>query len=165
MRHGRRVLAEQGTLFYGDPDAPATMVEIFDFSCGHCANFTADIAKLMALDVPSGLLRLELKAVDRIGGPMSNLAAETMYCAAEQGKGYTAYHALFTSYLQLGDPNEAYSAETIASTLSQPDLGIDMDALNTCLDGNSGVDVINTNLEYWTEVGATGTPSLAVRGG
>jgi protein-disulfide isomerase len=158
-------LVDQGTLVYGDPDAPVTMVEIFDFSCGHCATFTSDVARLMALDVTAGTLKIELQAVDRIGGEMSNRAAEAMYCAAEQGKGYTAYHALFNSYVESGDPNTAYSEDGIATTLSQPDLGIDMDTLNACLEADTGVEVINRNLDYWNTVGATGTPTLLFAAG
>ncbi len=157
-------LAEQGRLLYGDPAAPVKMVEFFDFSCGHCASYSADVERLIALDVEPGDLYLELAPLDTIGGSLSNAVSQATYCATEQGKGYTAYETLFHGYMTEGY-DVAYTRDGITSLLSQPEIGVDVDALNACIDAGTYADVIVATDQRATDAGVTGTPSVLLAAG
>ena len=157
-------LAEQKTLLYGDPSAPVTMLEFFDFTCGHCASYSADVERLIALEVDPGDLYLEIAILDTIGGSLSNQAAQATYCATEQGKGYTAYKALFHGYMSRGY-DVAYSREGITDLLSNPEVGLDVDALNACIDGGTYADVIGATRVRAADAGVTGTPSVLLAAG
>lgn len=154
-------LEAQGKLIYGDDDAPLHMVEILDFSCSHCAEYSQDINRLIPLEVEPGRLQLEFVLVDLIGGELSNVAAQAAYCATEQGKGYTVYKALFKGYIEQGH-EVAYSRGGIDDLLG--DL-VDLEALNTCLDEGRYSENLTEAQAYWDEVGATGTPSILLAEG
>jgi protein-disulfide isomerase len=155
-------LAEQGKLVYGPDDAPVKMVEILDFSCSHCAEYSLDVNRLIPLEVDPGRLQIEIVLVDLIGGDLSNEAAQAAYCATEQGKGYTAYKTLFKGYMEIGR-DEAYTRDGINELLG--DVGVDLDALNECLDAGTYSGKLTEAQAYWDTVGATGTPSVLLAEG
>ncbi|NLX08107.1 MAG: thioredoxin domain-containing protein [Chloroflexi bacterium] len=157
-------LSEQESFLLGASDAPVTMVEYLDFACGHCANYSQDVDRLIALHVEPGDVHLELRLLDTVGGDLSNQAAQATYCAAEQGKGYSAYKALFQGYLDQG-AQEAYSRDGISDLLSDPDLALDVDALNACVDEGTYAGVIDQSREDASASGVTGTPSVLLSAG
>jgi protein-disulfide isomerase len=157
-------LASDGKLLYGDQDAPIKMVEFLDFSCSHCAEYSSDVERLIALEVPPGHLQIEIVPMDIIGGPLSNAAAQATYCAAEQGKGYTAFEALFQNYINEGR-DVAYSRDGITKLLGDPAIGLDIDTLNACLDANTYSSQIATNNQRAEQAGVNATPSILLATG
>jgi protein-disulfide isomerase len=95
--------------------------------------------------------------LDTVGGDLSNAAAQATYCAAEQGKGYSAYKALWQGYMNEGR-DTAYARDGISRLLS--DLDLDIDALNACIDDGTYADQISGNGERGNSLGVTGTPSV-----
>lgn len=150
-------LADSGRLVYGDPDAPVSMLEVFDFSCGHCANYHADINRLMALEVEPG--RANFEWVITGWSDLSFNATEAVLCATEQGAGYSAYKTLFKGYIVQGR-DYAYSREGSVSLLAEADLGLDIDALNTCLDEGKYTAIREQMIIRSQELGIRGTPSV-----
>ncbi|MBN1201010.1 MAG: thioredoxin domain-containing protein, partial [Anaerolineae bacterium] len=157
-------LADDGAFIYGDDDAPVHMLEFLDFSCGHCANYSAAVDRLVALEVEQGRLQLELRLHSGVGGELSYQATMATYCAAEQGKGYTAYKTLFRGDMQQGR-DFAYSREGIDELLGQPEIGLDMDALNACIDNDKYANAIQLNWAYANSVGANFTPAVLLATG
>lgn len=152
-------LAADGTLAYGSPDAPVHMVEYLDFSCSHCASFSYDMEHLMALEVDSGNARIEFVLMNTIGGEISTPPTQATYCATEQGKGYSAYKALFQGYLNEGY-DVAYTADGIVDLLGAEEVGVDVEALKACMDDGKYLDVITQSNIRAHDAGVTGTPSL-----
>ncbi|MBN2303668.1 MAG: thioredoxin domain-containing protein [Anaerolineae bacterium] len=148
-------LKDQGILAYGDPDAPVSMVEFLSLTCGHCANYSVSLDPLIALEVETGRARFETAMIT--GEPYSELATKAIYCATEQGKGYTAYKTLFHGYFELGY-DTAFTEDGINNLLG--DLGLDMDALNTCIADNVYAESVNVNRQRFIEYGLTGTPTI-----
>jgi protein-disulfide isomerase len=157
-------LASDGKLVYGDENAPIHMVEFLDFSCSHCADYSPDVERLIALEAQPGHLQIELVPLDIIGGALSNAAAQATYCAAAQGKGYTAFEALFQGYMSEGR-DAAYSRDGITKLLSDPVIGLDMDALNKCIDANTYAQQITDNNQRAEQAGVNSTPSVMLATG
>ncbi|MBI5960121.1 MAG: thioredoxin domain-containing protein [Chloroflexi bacterium] len=150
-------LAAGEGLVYGDVEAPVRMVEFLDFSCGHCANYSYDVERLLPLEADAGRIRVEWALLDTIGGDLSNAAAQATYCATEQGKGYTAYKTLFEGYINEGR-DTAYSRDGISRLLGET--GLDLDALNACIDDQTYLDQIISARDRANGYGVTGTPSV-----
>jgi len=148
-------LAEQGRLIYGESDAPISMVEYLSFTCGHCANYSLPIEHLIALEASTGRLRIELAPL--AGDDLATRATQATFCAAEQGKGYSAYKALFNGYLTIGY-QEAYSKDGVRNLLEP--LGLDMDALNACMDSKTYDNALAAIRKEFTDNGLTGTPTV-----
>jgi len=148
-------LAEDGRLIYGDDDAPVTMIEFLSFTCGHCANYSLPIEHLLALEAETGRVRVEIALL--AGDSLATLATQATLCATAQGKGYSAYHALFNGYLELGRA-EAYSEEGVRNLLEP--LGLDMDTLNACIEEDSYAGAIDQIRTDFLDYGLTGTPTV-----
>ena len=148
-------LAEDGRLIYGADDAPVTLIEFLSFTCGHCANYSLPMEHLFALEAETGRVRIELAPL--AGDEMATLATRATYCATEQGKGYSTYHALFNGYLELGRET-AYSEDGLRDLLAP--LGLDMDALDACIEANPYADPIERVRTEFLDHGLTGTPTV-----
>ncbi|MCD4684774.1 MAG: DsbA family protein [Anaerolineae bacterium] len=148
-------LAADGTLTYGDADAPVVIREYYGFTCGHCANYMLPMHNVMALDVQTGRVRFEIAPMT--GDPKSELATHAMYCAAEQGQGFSAYDALFRDYLDNGY-EAAYTATAVNAIMESLDL--DTDALNTCINDAAYTASLDTLREGFVALGLTGTPTI-----
>ncbi|WP_162909526.1 DsbA family protein [Aggregatilinea lenta] len=147
-------------LIYGDADAPVQMMEFLEMSCPHCADYTLGVNRLMALEVEPGQLRVEVVPMVFNGNEAtSGLATQAIYCATEQGKGYTAYEAIYASYRDLS-ASVAYTRDQIAATLGSEDVGVDIDAINQCLDDGTYDALLGTNNQRANDYGVTGTPGV-----
>lgn len=148
-------LAEQGRLIYGASDAPISLIEFLSFTCGHCANYSLPIEHLMALEAESGRVRIELAPL--AGDDLATRATQATFCAAEQGKGYSAYKALFNGYLTIGY-QEAYSEDGVRQLLEP--LGLDMDALEACMQNKTYDNALAAIRNQFIDNGLTGTPTV-----
>lgn len=148
-------LAEQGRLIYGASDAPISLIEFLSFTCGHCATYSLPIEHLMALEAESGRVRIELAPL--AGDDLATRATQATFCAAEQGKGYSAYKALFNGYLTIGY-QEAYSEDGVRQLLEP--LGLDMDALEACMQNKTYDNALAAIRNQFVDNGLTGTPTV-----
>jgi protein-disulfide isomerase len=133
------------------------LIEVFDFSCGHCANYYLDIGRLLALEVEPGNARFEW-VLTGSSEPTINAGLATL-CATEQGAGYDAYKILFNGFLTEGR-DYSYSRDGIDDLLGGGDLGLDMEALNACIDDGTYVDALDAMRARSAELEVTGTPSV-----
>jgi predicted DsbA family dithiol-disulfide isomerase len=86
-------------------------------------------------------------------------ATHAMYCATEQGKGFTAHNELFLGYLKQGY-DVAYSRAGI-NALLEP-LGLDMDQFNACIDDEKYSDALDAVRQDFYDTGLTGTPTVTL---
>ncbi len=148
-------LAEQGRLIYGAGDAPVSAIEFFSFTCGHCANYSMPIEHLIALEADTGRMRIEIAPI--AGDTLAIRATEATFCAAEQGKGYSAYKALWDGYLTVGY-EEAYSEEGVRARLEP--LGVDLTALTACMDADTYSEALDAIRTDFLDYGLSGTPTV-----
>jgi len=144
-----------GALSYGDADAPVVMREYLSFTCGHCAQYTLSMSNLLALEVESGRVRFELSPVS--WDEKAEYAAQAFYCAAAQGKGYSAYKALYRNYLTLGY-EEAYTEDAVRDAMSE--VGLDMDSFNQCMAEGTYAGLLEQSNAAFADFGLTGTPTV-----
>lgn len=155
-------LAAGEPLVAGDPDAPIAMVEYLSFTCGHCANYSHDVDRLIVLEVEPGQLRVQLEFL--AGDDWAMLATKATYCATEQGQGYSAYKALFRASEAEG-ATEAFTTEGITRALGEEGLGLDSEALTACMESDQYTARIDATRESFIGHGLTGTPSVLLARG
>lgn len=153
-------LAEEGRLIYGDSDAPVSVIEFFSFTCGHCANYSLPLEHLIALEADTGRMRIEVAPI--AGDEMAMRATEATFCATEQGKGYSAYKALWDGYLTVGY-EEAYSEEGVRARLEP--LGVDLTALAACMDADTYSEALDAIRTDFLDYGLSGTPTVLLGAG
>ena len=144
-----------GALSYGDPDAPVVLREYLSFTCGHCAQYTLSMSNLMALEVENGRVRFEMSPVS--WEDKAEYAAQAFYCAAAQGKGYSAYKALYNNYLSLGY-EEAYTEDAVRDAMNE--IGLDMDAFEQCLAEGTYANLLEQSNAAFADFGLSGTPTI-----
>lgn len=148
-------LADSGTLTVGPDDAPVKLVEFLSFTCGHCAIYSRDISNLIALEAETGRVQVRLAPLG--GDALALRATQATYCAAEQGKGYSAYKALFDAYLN-SSPQEAYAEEAVQQTVEA--LGVDMEQFNACMEDDAYQSALDQVRQEFLAAGLTGTPTV-----
>jgi protein-disulfide isomerase len=145
----------------GEATAPVTIVEVSDYGCGHCKNFNVDTAPILKQQyVETGIVRwitVPYALGGQTGFPTAPSANAAM-CSAEQDAFPPFHTALFT--LQgTGTFNTMAGFVNIANSL-----GLDADALATCVDDGRFNANIQQNIQAATAAGINSTPSFFVNG-
>jgi protein-disulfide isomerase len=138
----------------GPENAPVTVVEFSDFQCPACQGFNPTVSQLLAAypeQVRIAFLQSPLRQIH----PQAQDAAEASLCAREQNKFWEFHDALFAdqSKLQIAD---------LKSTARL--LGMNGEAFDACLDGDTQAGAVQADLNQAARVGASGTPSVFVNG-
>ncbi len=137
----------------GQDSAPATLVEYFRFDCSHCADFDTQIEPSIGKDyVDTGKLRLVFHPLAVSGDILT--ASEAALCAGEQGR-YWDYHDLVFANFNTASP---YSKDNLKQYAK--DLGLDMNAFNSCLDSDKYKDQIVNGTNEALQNGLNSTPTF-----
>jgi protein-disulfide isomerase len=135
----------------GNPDAPITIVEFFDYNCGYCKRAASDMKKLVADNADVRFVMKEFPIL----GPDSQRAAQVSMAlhklAPEQ---YNEFHARL-----IGSSGRATEASAMKVALS---LGIDEAALREAMKDKSINDAIADTYEIANRLSITGTPSYVI---
>ena len=138
----------------GKPDAPVTVIEFSDYQCPFCQRFSATTLPALRKDyIDTGKVRYVFRdfPLDSIH-PQARKAAEAGHCAGEQGKYWEMHDALFKNRALMVDNLKGFAR----------DLGLNVDAFNTCLDEGKYANVVSEHQAAGSAVGVTGTPSFFV---
>lgn len=120
-------LPQQGETL-GNPDAVVTIDLYENFLCPHCHDFAVDMLPRLIRDyVRPGKASVRFHDV-ALGPPAAQLAHEAGQCAADQGKFWPAYEALYTHF---SDDEGAYTKANIETWLT--DAAVDRTAFDSCL--------------------------------
>ncbi len=137
----------------GPADAPITIVEFSDFNCPYCRKFQQEtLGPLLAL-YPQ-----QIRFVYRdfpITSAESTIASQAANCAGVQDAYWEFHDALFSGELGLG--RQAYSSYADR-------LGLDVEALNACIDDGSQAAEVEADARAATELGVNGTPTFFING-
>jgi len=149
----------------GDPDAPVTVVEYFDFQCPACQAASNSIVKpLVENYVASGDVEFTYKFFpildDRNRGVYeSTRAAIAGFCAAEQD-GFWPYQQILFARRGTGNRGE-YSDRNLISFARQA--GLNVDEFTECFNSDyAGAYIENERLVAAYQLGLLGTPTFFV---
>ena len=139
----------------GSDEAPVNIVEVSDYGCGHCRNFNLDTAPLLEnLYVRQG--QVQWVSLPYALGAATTPAAEAAMCANEQDAYFEFHEKLFEKQSELQD---------LTSDGFRPvaqEVGLDMDAFNSCVGGDRYADVIQANISAATRAGVRETPNFYI---
>lgn len=136
-------------LVAGNPKGSVTLVEFFDYQCGHCKEMASSIDALIKAN-PN--LRVVFKDFP-IFGQGSVMAAAAAFAANKQGKYYVFHQALLNSDGPLSE-DKLYAAAQKA--------GLDVNRLKSDMSSNQKAinDMLSANFNLVKALGLVGTPAF-----
>ena len=150
------------TLRLGNADAPVTIVEVIDFSCPHCANYSISIERIIQDYVLPGNAQLTLKLVTFVGQELSEVAVQAEYCAASLGFGWQMHGLLFDIHVNEGSAN--FTPEFLNEAVAER-LDVDTEAFTACLADGTYAHLLEQEQDIIDEYNVTGTPSILFAAG
>lgn len=155
-------------LLLGDPDAPVSIVEYFDYKCPNCNNFHRTVAtEINDAYVESGKVNYEIR-ITPIIGPDSATAARGAYCANDQNT-FEIYHNTVLDYMYdtyYGDGTFSAELENILTVDRLSELmnstDIDQNAFKACVESDRYNASLDANLEAAADDSIQGTPGFAI---
>ncbi len=142
--------------FYGDPNAPITLVEFGDFNCGYCGRWTHEVLpKIDETYIQTGKVRMAYVHFPILGAD-SMTAAEASECAGQQEK-FWEYHNIVYAHQGIGftQANMIQLAE---------DLNLDTTAFESCLATFPDRESLEDDIRLAEVMGVRGTPAFLVNG-
>lgn len=144
--------------FYGDPNAPVTVVEFADFNCGYCGKWAKEtLPKIDEKYVKSGQVRLAYVHYPILGAD-SMTAAEGAECVARlKQDAFWNYHILLYANQGIG-----YTKDNLA-TLAE-EIGVGRKEFESCMDNFQDRPLIEDDIRLAQVMGVRGTPAFLVNG-
>lgn len=147
-------LIQEDDVVRGDPNAPITILEYSDFTCGFCEKFFHEtFPQLLTEYIETGKVRFVYRDFPRAPGGPALHSAQAARCAGQQDAYWPMHDRLFNSGGQLGlDQLKGYAKE----------LGLKTDKFAQCLDTNEFVtDIFKDRMEGGS-LGIRGTPAFVL---
>ncbi len=152
--------ASDGGYVVGDANAPITLIEFADFACPHCQEYHPIITEYLNNYVTNGKAKFEYRIFPTAGGQLTLYAGELLDCAEQQKPGsyWNGYNLMF---------NYAFGGRYTQDMGRQlaTDEGLNYSDLLTCVNNNDITKQVQTDINYGTQAGVTGTPAVMVRYG
>jgi len=142
----------------GSASAPVIMVEFSEFQCPYCARlYQQTETKLKTNYMDTGKLKMYFRdyPLPPQYHPQAALAAVAARCANDQNEFWDMHHKLF-------DTQQSWSGNANASDLFKGyaiELGMDNATFSGCLDNQSHLMEISTDLTDGQNLGVGGTPN------
>ncbi len=134
----------------GNPDAPVTLIEYSDFTCGYCVKFFRETwPSLQEKYVKTGKVRLLYRDYPRDPEGPAMTAAIAARCAGEQGHYWEMHDRLFGGRIEV-DTLSGYAKA----------IGLDQAAFAACLRDAPHREAILQDKEDGQFVGFVGTPGF-----
>ncbi|HEX2189364.1 MAG TPA: thioredoxin domain-containing protein [Longimicrobiaceae bacterium] len=145
----------------GSEQAPVTIVEVSDFQCPYCRQFTEEAYK----QIDSAYIRPGKAKLVFIAYPIPQhteawAATEAAYCAGAQGQFWPMHDRLFAAQREWsGQPGAAGRFAGYAQALR-----LDMDAYRRCVDEDQVASMIVNDVMQASSAGISGTPTFVLNG-
>lgn len=144
--------ARESDYLRGNQDAPVTLLEYSDFTCGFCEKFFMETWPLIFTEyIQTGKVRLIYRDFPRaVSGPSvdSSLAAR---CAGDQGQYWEMHDRLFSSH-------QKFSSGQLQQQAAE--LRLNMRQFGDCFDSGRHIDAIYRDRMEGGNLGIRGTPSF-----
>ena len=142
--------------FYGDENAPVTLVEFGDFNCGYCARWAHDtLPRIDEKYIQTGKVRMAYVHFPILGAD-SMTAAEATECAAQQDRFWEFHNILFA--------NQGMGFTPPHLTVLAGELGMDTAAFESCLANFPDRATLEDDIRLAQVMGVRGTPAFLVNG-
>lgn len=138
-----------GTTVAGNPKGSVTLVEFFDYQCGHCKEMKPVIDELLKADKNLRVIYKEFP----IFGKTSELASRAALAAAMQGKYDAMHQALLKMSKRMDDAVVMQAAKTA---------GLDVTKLKKDMDSKEVTDVLAANRVLAEKLHLMGTPAFII---
>lgn len=136
----------------GNPKATATIVEFFDYQCGHCKRVAPMLAAIIKADPQVSVVLKQLP----IFGATSEYAAKAVLAAQQQQKAWALHQALMTAKQPLSETSILDIAKAT---------GLDIEALKKEILNPAYTAEFKTNAQLADKLGIMGTPAFIVASG
>ena len=151
-------LTDNGSPIMGDPDAPITILEWGDYQCTFCYKFHQDTLDIINEEfIKTGKVKVIFKDFP-LNGPDSKLAAESSYCAHDQGKYWEYHDQLYENWA--GERTGWITREALSEFAKS--INLDTAEFNKCLNESKYENKINSIYEFGKQIGIDATPSFLV---
>ena len=151
-------LTDNGSPIMGDPDAPITILEWGDYQCTFCYKFHQDTLDIINEEfIKTGKVKVIFKDFP-LNGPDSKLAAESSYCAHDQGKYWEYHDQLYENWA--GERTGWITREALSGFAKS--INLDTAEFNKCLNESKYESKINSIYEFGKQIGIDATPSFLV---
>lgn len=151
-------LTDNGSPIMGDPDAPITILEWGDYQCTFCYKFHQDTLDIINEEfIKTGKVKVIFKDFP-LNGPDSKLAAESSYCAHDQGKYWEYHDHLYENWA--GERTGWITREALSEFAKS--INLDTAEFNKCLNESKHENKINSIYEFGKQIGIDATPSFLV---
>jgi protein-disulfide isomerase len=150
----------EGDHFFGQADAPVTMVDFSDFLCTTCRAFAVDTeAKIVERYITTGKVKLVFHHLLQLG-PGSVRTAEAAECAADQGKFWPMHDMLYARQ------DEVFRTSDLDTTLVGfgRDLGLDTAAFSDCLTSHKHLAAVQAADKAAQAAGVRFRPTIDING-
>lgn len=138
----------------GDRQAPVTLLEYSDFTCGFCEKFFLETwPRLFSEYVQPGKVRLVYRDFPRASTGAGVETAQAARCAGEQGQYWAMHDRLFASKSKFGRQQLHRQAE---------DLGLDIRQFTECFQSDRYVNAIHQDRLEGGSIGIRGTPGFVL---
>lgn len=133
----------------GNPKAPVTIVEFFDYQCSHCVDMAPVLSETIKT---SPNVRIVFKEFP-IRGPISDFASRAALAANLQGK-YMVFHD------ELMKTKQPYSQESIL--VAAKNVGLNVEQLKKDMDSPAVKEIIQANMKLAQDLKLLGTPAFFI---
>jgi len=133
----------------GNPKGKITVVEFFDYDCGHCISMAPVMDSILKTNSNVRIIFKDLP----IRGPMSEFAARAAVAAQLQHKYYVFNHALLVARRPLSPQSVMQIAEQV---------GLNTEQLKRDMNSKAVRTQINSNLALANQLGVNGTPAFFI---
>ncbi|MCA9832356.1 MAG: DsbA family protein [Thermomicrobiales bacterium] len=174
------LIVEAAGFSIGDPNAPVTMHIYSDYQCPYCRAWHEDELPQVIDDfVRTGQVRVVFHEFARLGTDSaiadpndltvelrdpnneSSLASQAAMCAGEQDHYMTMADKLFGNWS--GEQEGAFKRSNLNRFAE--DIGLDMDAFNTCMDSGKYIPFIAADIKEGQNSGVSSTPTFVLDNG
>lgn len=145
--------------YLGNPDAPVTIMEYAAYGCEACKIWHESGVIEQIIEEFPNQVRYTFRDMPIIMPAYSQDMAEVAQCALDQGEEayWTMHDALFTMAVQ----GRTTQSEAI---LLGSRVGLDGDALESCVDANTHVATVRYDLERGEKLGIRSAPTWFING-
>lgn len=144
----------------GDPNAPVKVIALEDYQCPYCSIYTNQQEPLIVQKyISTGKVYYTFNAFSFLGTE-SFAAAESAYCAMDQGKFWEYHDYLYSN--QDGENKGGFSTNRLEAIANR--MGLDMNAYKTCVSDHKYSQKAKDDRDFASKSGATGSPYFLVNG-
>ena len=143
----------------GDKNAPITLIDFTDYECPFCRrHFEQTYSQLIKDYIDTGKVKMVVRDLPLNFHENAHKEAQAAECAREQG-GDTAYFKFHDEIFKRTTSNGTGLSLDQLPVIAQ-EVGLDGDALQSCLDSEKYKDEVDKDLADATAAEATGTPTF-----